>query len=96
MMDTIAIAHRDGCGDNSAEHQQQDDHRRGQSELQFAFFKVVVGKFSEVVIERPLPGDGDLEPAVRVGSRHLIQDIHDPHLGVVAERQQHRDRVLVL
>ena len=58
---------RDEPGDDGAEDEQEDDQRGRQAELQLALLEVLLREQVEVVVERLIAGDGDVERRVLVG-----------------------------
>jgi hypothetical protein len=72
-----------------AEDDQQDDQRSRQSESQLAVLQVLVRQGREVVIERELAGNCDVEPTSTVGNPHGVDDAVDVVLGIATERHRH-------
>ena len=85
---------RDERGDDGAEHEQEDEQRRGQAEEELAFLQILVRDREEVLVGRELAGDRRLE---RAGIHPLDRLDHalDPLLGVEAHPDREHRRVLV-
>src|SRR5438034_914915 len=63
--------------DDRPEHEQEYDHGRGEPELELARAKVVLGELVEVVVDRSLSGEGDVERRARIGLLHVADDVVD-------------------
>ena len=85
---------RDEAGDDRAEHEQEDDERGRQAELELALLEVLLGEEVEVVVERLLARHGDLELAVLA----RLLDGRDDLFGLVLaeDRERHHCRVAIL
>ena len=55
----------DEPGHHGAEHEDQDDQRRWEAELELARLEVVLGERVEVVVDRPAAGHHDAEAVLR-------------------------------
>ncbi len=85
---------RDEAGDDRAEHEQEDDERGRQAELELALLEILLGEEVEVVVERLLARHRDLELAVLA----RLLDGRDDLFGLVLaeDRERHHRRVAIL
>ncbi len=81
--------------DHGPEDQQEDDQCGGEAELELARLEIVLGELAEVVVQRPVAGDRDLERRPRVrppdGADHAV----DAGGGILRHRELDHRRVPV-